>query len=269
MKQKTSAIINSLKYAPLLIRDLPQAHVFNRSLLKKPDDDVLLEYDQKLGHFYEQALLAIINASPQLTYLANNLQIFDENKQTLGELDFILFDKTNEHHIHLELAVKFYMAVKKGSEWHFPGPNQTDNWRKKLNRLQTHQLCLTKRPEAKTLLRDHFDIKTIKTCQLIYGCLFHPIDCKDAPELKYMSSNARIGLWLYADEWQNYFDNSETFYFVPKPLWPIAFDKDTIQLLKPVSRGELIDSSKERCIMFIHSNTYKPYFLVPENWGKP
>jgi len=113
MNAQTSVILNSLKRSPLLVGDVLSADVFERNLLGDPDEGMALDYEQKLGHLYEDALERLIDSAPSLDRIASNLQIFDENRRTIGELDFVVRDKQSGHYIHLELAVKFYLAIKR------------------------------------------------------------------------------------------------------------------------------------------------------------
>lgn len=268
MDPVTKAISGSLKFSPLLADDLPSAPVFNRSLLGEPAPGATLNFDQKLGHLYEQALQLLIDASANLTCLASHLQVYDESRRTLGELDFILFDTFARRHIHLELAVKFYLAVPTDKGWSFPGPDPRDNWQRKLDRLEDHQIPLSQRPEAKRLLQERFDIKTIEAQQLIYGRLFHPLECTDSPRLAYMAPDGQTGHWLYVRQWASRFTVDEDFLLIPKPLWPVPLSAETQTLLEPVSADQLINLANERCTMFTLKDSLESWLLVPDNWSE-
>jgi len=101
-----------------------------------------------------------------------------------------------------ELAVKFYLAIKRDDGWKCPGPNARDNWQAKLDRMRDHQFQLTRRAEARALLKDKFGITDITVQHLIYGCLFLPIGCDEWPAPDAISGNARIGRWLYVSQWE-------------------------------------------------------------------
>ena len=192
MQTPTQLLLESLRSAPLLIGDLPEAPVFDRSRLGSWVGHEPLCFDQKLGHLYEQALSRLLEASDALTLLASHQQVFAEGGRILGELDFLLQDVGRAQYIHLELAVKFYLAVKRDDGWQFPGPDPRDNWQRKLDRLRTHQLRLSRLPEARQLLRERFGIESIQAQQLIYGCLFLPMGTAEMPQLDSMSGNARM-----------------------------------------------------------------------------
>ena len=268
MNAQTSVILNSLKRSPLLVGDVLSADVFERNLLGDPDEGMALDYEQKLGHLYEDALERLIDSAPSLDRIASNLQIFDENRRTIGELDFVVRDKQSGHYIHLELAVKFYLAIKRDDGWKCPGPNARDNWQAKLDRMRDHQFQLTRRAEARALLKDKFGITDITVQHLIYGCLFLPIGCDEWPAPDAISGNARIGRWLYVSQWDDYLSHIHDAFIIPKPLWPVEISDDVRPLLTPVTVEELKQAAQERCTMFTIAGSHDVWFLAPDDWAR-
>ena len=267
MLNATHALLKSLIESPLLIGDLPEAACFDRALLDIPRTPNILNFDQKLGHLYEKALATVLHASYNVDLLAHNIQISDENRRTIGELDFVVFDKLHNTHIHLELGVKFYLAYQNTAGWQFPGPNDRDNWPKKLARLQNHQLCLSAVPECKTMFSKRYNIDAIETRQLIYGCLFIPKDClASEPRLEFMAENARIGRWLYVSQWYEHFSGHDEIYVIPKILWPIMPHLDNRALFKRYSARDFIDDFHLKGAMFVTQESLQTYFLVPDSW---
>ena len=51
--------------------------MFDRNLLADPADETPLNFEQKLGHLYEDALSALIAQSPTLELLDNHVHVFD------------------------------------------------------------------------------------------------------------------------------------------------------------------------------------------------
>jgi len=266
MESKARAILGSLLQAPLLVEDLEGAPVFDRSLLELPAGGGRLNFNQKLGHLYEQALESLIDATDALECLASHLQVFDAAGRTLGEMDFVLLDRLSGRHIHLELAVKFYLAQETAEGWQFPGPDPKDNWPRKLDRMGTHQFLLSQSPEARTLLQSRFGIESIETQQLIYGALFLPIACEGIPRHPTMAADARFGRWLYVGEWSQYFDRVDEVWLIPKSLWPVPLSDETIQLMQVVNAEEIMSLARERCTMFALRDSEEPIFLVPDSW---
>ncbi|MEN8862546.1 MAG: DUF1853 family protein, partial [Lentimonas sp.] len=117
MDHYETALLDSLQCTPLLVGDLPEAECFDRSLIEGSSLNAELNFNQKLGHLYEDALEILLGASNQVELLASSLQVFDPNGRTLGELDFLLRETAGGQHVHLELAVKFYLAVERDGEW--------------------------------------------------------------------------------------------------------------------------------------------------------
>lgn len=263
----SQALMQSLRTAPLLGGDLPQAPCFDRVLFGELPKDITLNFEQKLGRIYEEALGTLIEASPALRLLAANVQIFNAEGQTIGELDYLLRDQSGQA-LHLELAVKFYLAIEeRDGSWRYPGPNATDNWQRKLERLKTHQLALSQTPEAKELLKSEFDIDEIKARQLIYGCLFFHVHGTRAPLPEGVAKNCRTGRWLRVSEWDSTFDNDMQPLIIPKTLWPVPPSPELLPLYKNAGRDELINAARENCTMFTFENSPDVWFLAPDDWA--
>lgn len=126
--------------SPLLVGDLPEAKCFCRSILRRPEVLPDLNLRQKLGHLFEDALASLLVASHKVDLLHQNLQLRDENRTTVGEMDFLIRHRSNSALVHLELATKFYLAVETPSGITLPGPDARDNYFRKLARLRDHQL---------------------------------------------------------------------------------------------------------------------------------
>lgn len=266
MKNHTQLILESLRSAPLLIGDLPEAPVFDRQCLGKCPSSESLSFDQKLGHLYEQALCRLLEASDCLDLLASHLQVFSEGGRTLGELDFLLHDRARDRHIQLELAVKFYLAVPDVAGWQFPGPDPRDNWSRKLARLRQHQLQLSQLLETRALLSQRFGVESVEPQQLIYGCLFLPLAHTKAASFAQISPSARIGRWLSLHEWPQYLAAVSEVLLIPKPLWPVELTPQAKSQFQRIATADLHRLASERCTMFCLADSSTPYFLVPETW---
>ena len=201
MDIQTKVLIDSLRQAPLLVGDLAEAPALNRGLLGMPRKDVRLNFHQKLGHLYEDALACLIDGSDRLEQLASHLQVVNGDGRTLGEMDFVLWDTVAQQHLQLELAVKFYLAVETPKGWIYPGPDPRDDWPHKLARMRRHQLKLSQMPETRGLLRARFQIETLEVRQLIYGRLFSPFAGEVCPRPEAIAVDAQCGRWLEVREW--------------------------------------------------------------------
>ncbi len=261
-----NALLQSIKDAPLLVGDLPEAASFDRALLGMPTAEMRPNANQKLGHLYEDALHLLLSASDQLEVLADHLQVFDRNHITLGEMDYILRDLRTQQVLQLELAVKFYLGVPTAGGWRFPGPDPNDNWQRKLKHMRTHQLSLVQRPETISLFRERWRCERVEVRQLIYGCIFYPMGVEQCPLPESVRPGCRKGRWLYAQDLERFFAGVSEVCMIPKPLWPVALTAALRESLPRASVSAMYAASSQRCVMFVLPDEEEPHFLVPNHW---
>lgn len=256
----------SLARAPLLVGDLPEASVMDRRLLGAADSGFQLNFEQKLGHLYEDALQHLIEQSSELSLLASHLQVIDGKGITRGEMDFLVRDERTQSDFQLELAVKFYLARRTVDGWCYPGPDPRDNWLRKLERMRTHQLELSQLPDTAALLKKRFGITQLSVRQLIYGRLFFPIDETEAVLPDAMLSDGLRGRWLSRSQWSKWMAPSQELRVIPKPLWPALLSDKLVNGLSVVSQAELFKMTEGRCVLFLADNSLEPLFLVSDSW---
>ena len=256
----TRQILNALCSGPSFLVDVPEADVFDRSGLEVPDSGSPLDLDQKLGYIYEDGLRKLLDATERYEVLEHGLQIQRDRHQTIGELDFLFRDTSSPDLIHLELAVKFYLAIDSAEGLLLPGPNSRDNYYNKLERLRSHQLTLAKRfPE---LLPPQYQKEVIHTQHLVIGCLFDHIDTHSLAEPPYIHPNARRGIWLCQSEFQAYFPHCTTPLVIPKPLWAVDVSVIADSQLTPFD----LEAPLTRCTMLKVANEDKAVFITPDNY---
>ena len=263
------AICGSIVENPLMLGEVDSVQPFDRSLLGSIPQEAKLNFDQKLGHLYEQALALLIDSSEQLDLVAKNLQVFDGAGRTIGELDFVLQDISSGRHIHLELAMKFYLGVCGYDGWTFPGPDPKDNWLRKLDRMRTHQWQLCQRPETKALLHERFGIQAISTEHLILGRIFYPHEVSEAPMPERVLESAGRGRWLRVRDFDQFLGHVTEVYLVDKPLWLVGSASRFSSLAdtcSPATVQALKERAAERCFMFHFPESSGPWFLVPDSW---
>lgn len=257
----SNAIFQSLLVSPLLVGDLPNAAQFNRDGLVAPAGSVELNFDQKLGHLYEDALATVFASSPNVELLEQNLQVQENIHSTVGELDFLIRD-ANGTLTHLELATKFYLAVKTEHGIAFPGPDARDNYDRKIQRLLSHQLTLTARHKAN--LPPVYRDTDIMVKQLIYGCLFDHVSQSKLSVPEFCNPDCRRGKWLHHAELLDHFSNDSQFDLIPKHLWPVPIEfMDHIPLEK-WQPAKFVD----RCVMLRISGDACPYFVAPDEYPR-
>ena len=254
------ALLQSLRDAPLLIHDLPEAAVFPHHTLAAPQDLTILNFQQKLGHLYEDALAAMLENTPQYETVAKNLQIREETGRTLGELDFLVRDHISDKLIHLELAVKFYLAVETADGTLLPGPDARDNYFRKLEKMRTHQLQLIRKSQH--LLPEEFRQEEITVQHLVYGCIFNHIHADQPADGLYLSPHGRCGKWLHASECADFLGDGRHLEIIPKPLWPASLTSIADIVLEPWAPSSEI----ERCVMIRVEGENTPYFITPNQY---
>ena len=94
----------------------------------------------RVGRYFESLILYWLKHIRQLEIVAESLQIHDGNR-TIGEIDLVFRDE--QHRLtHWETAVKFYLHFPNPnvSPSEYIGPNASDNFESKIERLFQHQL---------------------------------------------------------------------------------------------------------------------------------
>ncbi len=213
--------------------------------LKKIDDspERLIAHlkDQRatrLGIYFEQLLSFYFAEYPRFELLSKNLQVNNEER-TLGEYDFIVLDKDQQQHYHVEVAVKFYVGlpsldfdIKKNIplfNWHlWVGPNKKDTLGIKLNHLLKHQLRLSETKAGQQALDTiQLNNKQLKPKLLMTGRLYAPHTThNDEPTVKapqYSQHNLdpcqvwvskKDGILLIKDK-----GSQQDYLILPRQLW--------------------------------------------------
>jgi len=254
------SLLKSILDGPLLVGDLPESKCFCRSNLKLPEVLPDLNLQQKLGHLFEDALASLLVASHKVDLLEQNLQLRDEDRTTVGELDFLIREHSNNALVHLELATKFYLAVETPSGITLPGPDARDNYFRKLSRLRDHQLKLPMK--FRSCLPSEYQSEPIATRHLIYGCLFDHVDASQAYTPEFVLDNCRRGKWIHEHDCKRHFGSDSKFDLIPKAFWPVPFELlkgVTLQVWTP-------QGSIDRCVMVRANQDLTPYFIAPTNY---
>lgn len=273
----TQVLLESLLLAPLLVGDLASSAFFDRRLLGSviQNDDCELNYSQKLGHLYEDALSYLLknaNGEKAIEVLGISEQIFNEKKITQGELDYLL--KIGERMIHLELAVKFYLIHEQDGKIRFPGPDPRDDWDSKLSRLESHQLKMASSEHGRKFLLDKYGIENVEVQHLIYGKIFDHFSIIKGRKIKVLPravlADTATYPWIYLSEWSDFLDNEQA-RFIPKHLWPVTtsqYNGELLATLSVVERDDFMTSMEEYdCCQMIWSEQHEtPIFLVPNHW---
>ena len=254
------ALYQSLIEAPALLADLPEGRGFANGTFEISGGMKVLNLEQKLGYIYEDALAEMLESTRGYDLEGRGIQIRREAGHTLGELDFLVRDLELDQLVHLELAVKFYLAVETEQGSLLPGPDARDNYFRKLEKMRSHQLILSQK--YRELLPEMFREEEIVVQQLVHGCIFEHINASRPVEAEYLNPGGRRGKWLHVNECLQYFGNDVLLEIIPKPLWPVPLDiLGGFELEKWTP-----DESMDRCVMVRTEGTDFPIFIAPRGY---
>lgn len=249
-----------LNTPPLLVGD---AQLFDPQPLRnldlsivRPDPERLhAARSQKLGYYFEFLVRTLFEAHPDYSILAEN-RIIQGQQQTLGELDLLIQHHPCDDILHLELALKFYLAV--------PGPEQAalswvgaglkDFFHAKLHRLYHHQLQLPAKAQQAGCWPA--DLPYPQTSQLwMPGRLYLPglpdadHELKaDFPQTPWsLNPQAHCSYWFEAESWA-----PEQAQALNKADWLNGPSQETPHKPLPAQ--------------FAHPNYESPIYVVPFHW---
>ncbi len=107
----------------------------------------------RLGQRVEQFVFEELKQFEDITILAENIQIQENVKHTIGELDCLFLNKTQP--VHLEIQFKYYLFDDSLGDTEIEcliGPMRRDSLIQKLNKLKNKQLPLLYNKSTKPLL---------------------------------------------------------------------------------------------------------------------
>lgn len=234
MSNPSDALAQQVRRDLRWIADCPDLLDDSRNLpFSLPDEDRidfdgLVEWlsdhrNHRVGRYFERLVHAALQATPDIADIRANVGIVEQNR-TLGEVDF-LFERDGRP-AHLEVAVKFYLAsVVAGPDGsQHPGPNSSDSFEKKRDRLFEHQLPLGKArfPEIEA---SHI---------LVKGIVFHPGSGSVVPPPAKLNPSHSRGLWLSR---KDALARQDEFLVVPmpKPFWFSTPEEDPRPLREWIS----------------------------------
>lgn len=156
-------------------------------------------HSTRQGLLAEQLFLAALNALSDYQVLGHNIQVFDQNRRTLGEMDFI-YQQPNGRFVHLELAVKFYLQTTNGQPvW--LGPNATDTLCNKLKSLHQQQTQLSTHPSAIQHLAT-LGVGAVNPTSLVLGQLFYHLFQGRQDSSSLLNPQHRRGYWIHLNEYE-------------------------------------------------------------------
>ena len=184
------------------------------------DELLARQKDRRMGKYFETLWLYWLSHNPRYQIIANNLQIIIEG-ETLGEMDFIVYDKLTARTMHWEVAVKFYLGADDTREmrnWH--GPNLRDRLDIKVRHLMQKQSVFS-RSEQVSLWLGQQGISIDQCTVILKGRLYYP--WKTFAQMDQVHGQPRVlspalsaqdhlfGTWFNQREFEQAFDNRQCF----------------------------------------------------------
>lgn len=167
---------------------------------------------------YQHLCTAALANSEQYEIIAEEIQLNDSDGKTIGAIDLILKNRTLDQLEHWEVAIKFYLLHE--GVWY--GPNAHDQLHTKLDRMLSHQLKMSERPEFRQMLP--LD-QSPKERLLMQGRLYiNPFSNEVPPKecLGFALNPSQInGYWCYQSQWSLI---NKPLYHLSKPNWAIGTD---------------------------------------------
>lgn len=178
-----------------------------------------------------------LKTSQKYTLLAATIQIQGAT-ETIGELDYLVYDTKNNELLHIELTCKFYVYDdSNGTDIisHWIGPNRKDTLREKVTKLKEKQFPLLFKLETKKRL-NLIGIETASVIQQVCfkAFLFIP-KTLDKAALSKEYTDCIVGYWIRFSEF--IFENETVRYAIPKK---------TEWLLSPESIREWVSFSEAK-----------------------
>lgn len=233
--------------------DITEELIAELEKIDHPRNSVL---GKRMESFFEIA----IKFSNRYKLIASNIQI-NQQKITLGELDFLLFDNLNNKPLHVELVYKIYILDSEvgQNEKMLIGPNRKDSFLEKMKKITTRQLPLLKHPETQIYLKKYdLDLDEIEQqicfkAQLYSNKPYTPL---------------QIGKYLSLQEFQEMDKSNALFYAPKKNLWSAKPESGNhwhsySEILEEIA--ELFRKKKSPLIWMKHKNSFSRFFVV---WWK-
>lgn len=132
--------------------------------------------DRRLGKYFETLWFYWLSHNKRFDIVENNVQIIIDG-ETLGEIDFVLFDNVTRQTIHWEVAIKFYLGIGDTREMrHWHGPQLRDRLDIKVQHLRHRQSLISKDRRVSRWLKTQ-GIHIDQCAVILKGRLYYPWAC--------------------------------------------------------------------------------------------
>ncbi len=224
----------------------------------------------RLGLYYERLWHYLLEYDPDTELLAHNLAVRDGHR-TVGEFDCIYWCRRREKHVHLELAVKFYLGIAGTELW--LGPGQHDRLDQKLHHLTARQSRLSQHPAARAVL-NKLGIQDCISVVDIKGYLFAPMAGASAPEYHNPANPLRTWYtWSQFRELDPLPESWQGWQKIPRRRWLSAYSVNDGQRRGTEAMAELLASRLghgsrpvQLAACDASGREQRRCFITPDNW---
>jgi uncharacterized protein len=234
----------------------------------------------RLGVYFEQLWHFFLHSDPAVELVAHNLAVHDQGR-TLGEFDCIYYCTDRACHVHLELAVKYFLGVPRAGdtttaanthEW--LGPDQRDRLKTKLDQLLQRQIALGEAPAAKQKLQD-MGIGNMAREIALKGYLFQPLE-EAPPSPPGFNQACTMSKWVSYQQLELHCAglDAASFAILPKMQWlsPAQCDAAETRLTHRQLHAQLPERWQEDHYPLLiaaldgaHTELSR-FFVTPGNW---
>ena len=198
-------------------RDLPWLY----ELDENPSDletFLLSEETNLVGKKFEALLKFWFSYSPWFELKASSVQLIRDGR-TVGEMDFIVFDKYSEELLHIEAACKYYYSRGGLSTWSdWWGPNHADRLDIKMEKFKT-QTKLSKTVEGRLKLAE-LNLENPISVVFLKGYFFYPFNGLGATSRPHLAHpHHQAGWYLTQNQLESYCDTPRQWVILPKSHW--------------------------------------------------
>lgn len=214
-KSRIESIVNAYSLDES-ITGIPAFHLSQLNLTAIPEFP--LPTNVRLGHLAEKVVSELVKSSTNYDVLYENVQLI-QDKNTVGEVDFILENVQTHEIIHLEVAYKFYLfdpSISSEPVYNWMGPNWNDSLIGKLEKLKTKQFPLLYHNCAKLLFRT-IDIDQVSQRLCLMTSLFIPYNYKE--NFSSDIEKAIKGYYVNLETFINLDNATKTYYLPSKKEW--------------------------------------------------
>jgi hypothetical protein len=243
-------------------------------------DHLAQRRDRRLGLYFERLWHFFLAQDPATDLIAHNLPV-QQDGRTLGEFDCLYYCRERERHVHLELAVKFYLGHHTTLPGHQPGdlsdwlgPNARDRLDLKVSHLLARQSRLAETTAAQELL-DHLGIDAVQREIEVKGWLFQPRgNTLPAPDAH--NPCRSMGKWLLVSDLPAFLVacNAVAYRMLPRLQWLSSAAPDpSAEMLTPTQleltlRDTFERGARPRLVAALNASGFEiqRFFVVGPGW---